>query len=88
MGRVTETIELLVEEYRAEHGRKAAGVLLGPLEYLELCDYVARTQKAMKDASVFGTFVTQFKNYPIYVKELPGIELMISHLDAHNYRKS
>lgn len=88
MGQVTETIELLIDEYRLETGRKPAGLLLGPLEYLDLCDYVARTQKAMKDASVFGNFVTQFKGYPVYVKELPGIELMISHLDAHNYRKT
>lgn len=87
MTKVVEIIDLLIDDFRSEHGRKPSGVVLGPIDYLELCEYFARTNKAMKDASIFGNLITEFRGYPIHVKETNGIELLISPLDAHTYRR-
>lgn len=80
--RVVECIEIMLHEYRTESGgKKPAGILLGPQEYVQLCDYVMRKKNTLKNTLVFGTLVTEFLGYPVYVKELPGLDLMIPYTD-------
>lgn len=83
--RVVETIEILLDDYRTDTGKKPAGILVGPQEYVQLCDYVIRKKSTLKNTLVFGTLVTEFLGYPVYVKELPGVELMIPYTDIARY---
>lgn len=82
MTNVTFTIEVMIETYQQDSGRKPAGILLGPAEYRELCSQVKHKPDFLKQAAVDGVLVTEYKGFPVYVKELPGIELMIGYQEA------
>lgn len=75
-------IEVMIEEYNRDSGRKPAGILLGPSEYRELCNRVLRTSDYLRQAQVNEILITEYKGYPVYVKELPGIELMLTYQEA------
>lgn len=75
-------IEVMIETYQQESGRKPAGIILGPSDYRELCNRVKRSPDFLKQASVGEVLVTEYKGFPVYVKELPGIELMIPYQEA------
>ncbi len=78
------TIEVMIETYQQESGgKRPAGLLLGPSEYRELCNQAKRSPDYLKEASVGNeAMVTEYKGFPVYVKELPGIELMINYQEA------
>lgn len=75
-------IEVMVESYYQESGRKPAGIILGPAQYRELCNQMRRKADFLKDAAVDGVLITEFRGFPVFVKELPGIDLMITHQEA------
>lgn len=80
--RVVEVIEIMLDDYRTDSGgKKPAGILVGPQEYVQLCDYVMRKKDTLKETLVFGTLVTEFLGYTVYVKELPGVDLIIPYTD-------
>ncbi len=82
--RVDYVIEEMVEDYYAENGRKPAGIILGPKEYLALCE-ILKDQKVMRDAKVGSLMVTEYRGYPVYVKEMPGVDIMIPFTEAFKY---
>jgi hypothetical protein len=82
---VIENIYIIVDDYQKDTNKRPAALILGPREYRYLCDYVSRNNAAMKDAQVFGNLVTEFIGLPVYLKELPGIDLMIPHVDVMKY---
>lgn len=79
---VSFMIEVMIETYYQESGRKPAGIILGPREYRELCDRVKRGPDFLKQAAVGEVLVTEYKGFPVYVKEMPGIDLLISYQEA------
>lgn len=84
MNRVAIAIEVVILDYQHDSGKHPAGILLGPLEYRELCYFVNQNSKHMKDAQVEEGLVVQYLGYPVYLKELPGVELMLSYQEAFN----
>lgn len=85
MVNVIETIHIIVDDYCRENQKRPAAIVLGPREYVVLCEYVMRNDPALKQAAVFGSLVTEFLQIPVYLKELPGIDLMIPHVDVMRY---
>ena len=75
-------IEIMIEDYYKDSGRKPAGIILGPPQYRDLCNQVAHSKEFLKDAAVQDGPVTEYKGFPVFVKELPGIDLMISYKEA------
>ena len=84
---VKETIEFLVEEYYREFRKKPVGIVLGPDQYLELCEYLQRTDPALIQARVNQVIITEYRGYPVYVKEMPGIDLIIPYTEVSKYLK-
>lgn len=84
MSDVTFKIEVMIETFYQESGHKPVGVILGPKEYRDLCYWTQKAPGYLKDAQVQGEapLVTEYKGFPVFVKELPGIDLMISHQEA------
>ena len=74
------TIQEMIDTYRADSGKKPAGILLGPKEYRELCYYCNNNLKYQNENPLGA--VTNFMGYPVYLKELPGCELMLSYEEA------
>lgn len=85
MIKVVETIEILLDDFFTDMGKAPAAIILGPKEYLELCEYCSRQERGMQDAKVGGALVTEYRGFMVFVKELPGIDLMIAHTDFHRY---
>lgn len=81
---VSFLIEVMIESYYQESGRKPAGIILGPAEYRDLCNRVRRGPDFLKQAAVGEVLITEYKGYPVYVKEMPGIDLMIPYQEAFN----
>ena len=75
-------IEVMIETFYQESGHKPAGILIGPPEYRELCNRVKQSAGYLKQAQVEEALVTEYKGFPVYVKELPGLELMITYQEA------
>lgn len=75
-------IEVMIESYHQESGRKPAGIILGPAQYRDLCNRVRRSPDFLKQATIGEILVTEYKGFPVYVKELPGIDLMIPYQEA------
>lgn len=82
MNSVAFIIEVMVEDYYRENGRKPAGILLGPPEYRQVCHFVKENEGHLKDTLVNGILVTQFRGFPIFLKEMPGVELMLNFEEA------
>lgn len=87
MTSIHESIQLLLHDFRSQTGKKPGGIVLGPMEYLQLCEYVTRSQPHLQDAMVQDILVTQYGEYPIFVKEMPGVDLLIPYADAVRYIK-
>lgn len=85
MVNVIESIHIIVDDYCRENKKKPAALVLGPKEYVQLCEYAMRKDPAMKDSRVYGNLVTEFIGIPVYLKELPGVDLMIPHVDVMKY---
>ena len=82
---VAFTIEVMIETYRQESGKMPAGILLGPREYRDLCDRVRRSSGFVRQEHVHdkhAALITEYKGFPVYVKELPGIELLLPYQEA------
>lgn len=75
-------IEVMIEDYYKDSGRKPAGIILGPGEYRTLCNQVTSSAGFLKDAAVSDGPITEYKGFPVFVKELPGIDLMIDYREA------
>ena len=80
-------IEMMITTYIEETHKKPAAVLVGPREYVALCEYAKRTQPEMKNARVENVYITEFQGLQLYVKEMPGVELMISYTSVWEYLK-
>lgn len=75
-------IEVMIETYQQDSGRKPAGIVMGPGEYRELCARVRRSPDFLKQAAVGEVLITEYKGFPIHVKELPGLDLVITPQEA------
>jgi len=76
---VAHYIEQIIDEFRSEYNIKPAGVLLGPPEYRMLCQYAKTSSKYSVLQSCFvAGMLTSYLDFPIYVKEISGVELIIS----------
>lgn len=73
-------LEQMIDTYRSDTGKKPAGILLGPAHYKALCN-LCKQEGPVRLENPLG-LVTQFKGYPVYLKELPGIELMLEYQEA------
>lgn len=83
MNEVAFKIEVMIETFQQDtDGKKPAGIILGPKEYRDLCHWVKNSAGYLKQAHVDEVLVTEYKGFPVYVKELPGIDLMISYQEA------
>lgn len=74
-------IDVMIETYCQDSGIKPAGILLGPKEYRDLCNRTKSSSTILRQAQV-QEIVTEYKGYPVFVKELPGIELMLNYKEA------
>lgn len=85
---VVFTIEVLIETYYQDAGKKPAGLVLGPAEYRDLCNRAKRAPDFLKQAAVGEVLITEYKGFPLYVKELPGVDILIPFQEAfsHAYR--
>jgi hypothetical protein len=79
---VIETVEVIIDDYYRETGLKPAGIILGPTEYLRLCKHLEAEEREEK---VSGFYLTYYRSIPLYVKEHPGIDIMIPYTQALNY---
>jgi hypothetical protein len=77
---IVYVIQEMIETYRADSGKNPAAILLGPKEYRELCNHC--NSKLRKDDTTPLGLITEFMGYPVYVKELPGVELMLDYREA------
>lgn len=82
MSDVAFLIEVMIESYHQESGKKPAGIILGPPQYRELCYKIKSQASYLRDAHVDEVLLTEYKGFPVYVKELPGIDLMLSYQEA------
>lgn len=85
MSNVAFKIEVLIETFQQDSdGKKPAGIVVGPREYRELCYLAQKAPGYLRDAQVQGELplITEYKGFPLYVKEMPGIDLMISYQEA------
>ena len=79
---VAYLIEIMIETYYQDSGRKPAGIILGPPQYRDLCQQMSHKIGFLKEAAVDGAPLTEYKGFPIFVKELPGIDLVIPYQEA------
>jgi len=82
-----DALERLLSDYIQETGKKPAGLLVGPEEYMLLCKYVSMKDSHMKDAMVESLYISEFQGMMVFLKELPGIELMIPYQEVWRYLK-
>lgn len=82
MHNIAFLIEVMIETYYQESGRRPAGIILGPPQYRQLCAQVQTSPDYLKQAAVEGAPLTEYKGFPLFVKELPGIDLMIPYQEA------
>ena len=82
---VAFTIETLIETYYQDSGKKPVGIVLGPAEYRNLCNRVKRSPDFLKQAAVGEVLIIEYKGFPLYVKELPGVDILISFKEAFSY---
>lgn len=82
MARVIEVIEEMLHDYHCDHLTKPVGLVLGKFEYLELCQYLRRMHPEMKDATIAGLLVSEYNGLPVFLKEMPGVDLLIPHNEA------
>jgi hypothetical protein len=85
MRNVVETIEFMIMDYYQENNKKPAGLILGPTEYVNLCEIVKRNAPHLKDARVNGLLITEYRGFPVFVKEMPGVDIMIGYEEALRY---
>lgn len=81
---VAYLIEIMIETYYQDSGKKPAGIVLGPPQYRELCDQMSKRIESLKETAVEGAPLTDYKGFPVFVKELPGIDLIIPYHEAFN----
>lgn len=79
---VAYLIEVMIETYYQDSGRKPAGIVLGPAQYRDLCNQMSHKVGFLKESTVDNAPLTEYKGFPIFVKELPGIDLLIPYQEA------
>lgn len=82
-----ELIETMISTYIEDTSKKPAAVIVGPKEYIALCEYMRKTQPELKDARVGNVYITDFQGVNLYVKEMPGVDLMIAYQSVWEYAK-
>lgn len=82
MSDVALRIEVMIESYRQDSGHLPAGLILGPPEYRALCDRAKRSPDFLRQSTVGEGLITEYKGFPVFVKEMPGIDLMIQYQEA------
>jgi hypothetical protein len=75
-------IQEMIETYQQDSGKNPAGLALGPREYRELCYYCNSSMKFQQENPT--GMVTHFMGYPVYLKELPGVDLILGYQEAFN----
>lgn len=79
---VAYLIEIMIEDYYRDAGRKPAGIIVGPTEYRTLCNQMSHKVGFLKETAVENALLTEYKGFPLFVKELPGIDLLIPYQEA------
>lgn len=78
-------VEMLIKDYFRDTGCAPGGLAVGPKEYSAICQYRFSKERYLKDARVGGIIVTEYDGIPLYVKELGGIDIIISYDKVKDY---
>lgn len=82
---IIQRIETLIQDYQKDSNKRPGALVLGPKEYFGLCEFMKKADKKNADQRVGGIIVTEYRQIPIYLKEMPGIDIIIPHMDIWEY---
>lgn len=83
--KIAKVLDALISDYCKDNLKKPIAIVLGPYEYIALCEHLQGSTMTIRDPLILGTFITEYNGYEVLLKELPGIDLIVSPTDVYNY---